>query len=278
MATLSPPIPAACRSLKSLLSDNRERLIRDLERFHTRSLYVHARLLLLRSRVYQKAQDTLAIVLGANVWAKLRFTNSLLMLVVFALHAWRGSEQALRLALAAQMLVFLARSVYFLRIYRNLWMLLAMLWQAGILLSLASVHRCPACVQLYAAMCTWPMLQSLICALQTAKEMYWFLVTSLAIILATGMVLFALLPSTILSSGPTMDRASAADALDTPGRQQIENQYHFSSFGSVLLELFSIMMGTDYDSYNAVTLRPGELQSESVVHAILIQRSFNCNC
>ena len=46
---------------------------------------------------------------SAGVWGVLRNANVALMLLVFVLHVWIGSEQALRIALAAQLLVFLAR-------------------------------------------------------------------------------------------------------------------------------------------------------------------------
>jgi hypothetical protein len=46
---------------------------------------------------------------SARVWVVLRNANVALMLLVFVLHVWGGNEQVLRIALAGQMLVFLAR-------------------------------------------------------------------------------------------------------------------------------------------------------------------------
>jgi hypothetical protein len=46
---------------------------------------------------------------SAGVWVVLRSAGVVLMLLVFVLHIWGGSEQALRVALASQLVVFLAR-------------------------------------------------------------------------------------------------------------------------------------------------------------------------
>jgi hypothetical protein len=95
--------------------------------------------------------------------------------------------------------------------------------------------------------------------------MTWFVVLVLLMTLSTALVLFALLPGSVAFAGgggfvgrpASSSSSSSPGGTDWPGPDGKEDHYHFYSFGSILLQLFSITMGVDYDSFNAVALRPG---------------------
>jgi hypothetical protein len=97
--------------------------------------------------------------------------------------------------------------------------------------------------------------------------MTWFIVLVFLMTISTALVLFALLPGNISFSGGGGDDGSNIKVINSnstgdPDKpscqlQPGDDKYHFNSFGSILLQLFSITMGVDYDSFNAVAARPG---------------------
>ncbi len=85
--------------------------------------------------------------------------------------------------------------------------------------------------------------------------MAWFVVLVFLFIASMGLVLFALLSGNAdVADGSNSTTQRSTGSTDGPGPDAREDKYH--SFSSIMLQLFSITMGVDYDSFNAVTQRP----------------------
>ena len=83
--------------------------------------------------------------------------------------------------------------------------------------------------------------------LQIIREMGYFLLMVLLITLATACVFHALLAGANAQSIEPISPISEGDAA-------IQGDYHFGGWSSMLLQLCVIMMGADYNAFNALLL------------------------
>jgi hypothetical protein len=80
--------------------------------------------------------------------------------------------------------------------------------------------------------------------------MRYFLLMVLLITLATACVFHALLAGAVMAPPPADEAAQSTE-------DAASSDYHFGTWSNMLLQLCVIMMGADYDAFNALLLLPG---------------------